>query len=136
MINSDETWLRRIMGQEHNLGKAANPRSRRSNGRVAFRVSHVLSGAFPSDSTVSTSREFLIRVKGISRWIRELRHFWVSSVWLHSDRVQQLHSALLGGIRHRGHLERGSAALSEARLAGIAHDGGEFVEQRAEAVHG
>ena len=85
---------------------------------------------------VAVRREFLVGVKGISRYIRELRHFSVSSEWLHSDRLQQLHCSLLGGTRHRGHLERGAAALTDSRLAGIAHDGGEFVEQRAKAVYG
>ena len=60
----------------------------------------------------------------------------MSSVWLHSDGLQQLHCSLLSGIGHRGHLEGGCGFVSEARLAGIAHDGGEFLEQRAKAVYG
>jgi len=78
----------------------------------------------------------LVGLKGISQQIRELKHFTVSSVWLHGDRLEQLQCSLLSGIRDRGHLERGAAALPDARLAGIAHDGGEFVEERAKAVDG
>jgi hypothetical protein len=50
--------------------------------------------------------------------------------------LQQLHCSLLGGMGLRGHLERGTTALSDSWLAGIAHDGGEFVEQSAKAVYG
>ena len=57
----------------------------------------------------------------------------MSSESLHGDRLQQLHCSLLGGIRHRGHLERGTAALTDSCLAGIAHDGAERLEQRANA---
>jgi hypothetical protein len=57
-------------------------------------------------------------------------------VWLHGDRLQQLHCSLLGGIGHRGHLERGTAAVSDSWLTSITHDGGEFVEERPKAVGG
>jgi hypothetical protein len=35
----------------------------------------------------------------------------------------------LGGIGYRGHLEGGCGFVSETWFAGIAHDGGEFLEQ-------
>jgi len=66
----------------------------------------------------------------------DLKRFTVPSVWLHGDRLQQLHCSLLSGIGHRGHLEGGTAAVRDAWLAGIAHDGGEFLEQGAKAVDG
>ena len=57
----------------------------------------------------------------------------MSSVWLHGDRFEQLHRSMLCGIRRRGHLERGTAALTDSCLAGIAHDGGEIVEAACES---
>jgi hypothetical protein len=62
--------------------------------------------------------------------------FAVSSEWLHGDFLQQIERQLLSGIGQRGHLEGGSACVADACLAGVAHDGGEILEQRAKAVHG
>src|SRR5665213_2525049 len=83
-----------------------------------------------------SSLEFLVGAKGISRQIRELKRLAVSNVWLHGDRLQQLQCPMLCRIRHRRHLEGGATVLADACFAGIAHDGGEFIEQRAKAVHG
>ncbi len=66
----------------------------------------------------------------------DLKHFTVSSAWLHADRLEQLDCSLLSGIGDRGHLERGMAAVSDSWLAGVAHDSGEFVEERAKALGG
>ena len=96
---------------------------------------HVLTMA-PTGSTSGFSLEFLVGAKGISRQIRELKRLAVSNVWLHGDRLQQLQRPMLCRIRHRRHLEGGATVLADACFAGIAHDGGEFIEQRAKAVHG
>jgi hypothetical protein len=53
----------------------------------------------------------------------ELKHFAVSSVWLHGDRLQQLQRSMLNRIRRRGHLEGRAAVLADTRFAGVAHDG-------------
>ncbi len=41
---------------------------------------------------------------------------------------------MLRGIRRRGHLGGRASVLAEARLTGVAHDGGEFGKERAKAV--
>ena len=64
----------------------------------------------------------------------QLKHFSMSSVWLHSDRLQQLERSMLCRIRRRSHLEGRTAVFADARLAGVAYDGGEFGKQRAKAV--
>ena len=43
---------------------------------------------------------------------------------------------MLCGIRRRSQLEGRAAVLADARLAGVAHEGGEVDEQRAEAMNG
>ncbi len=64
----------------------------------------------------------------------QLKHFAVSSVWLHGDRLQSLERSMLCRIRRRGHLEGRAAVFADARLAGVAYDGGEFGKQRSKAV--
>ena len=58
----------------------------------------------------------------------------MSCEWLHGDGLQELKRALLSGIGDGGHLEGQGRGCTGGRLAGIAHDGGELFEQRAEAV--
>ena len=55
-----------------------------------------------------------------------MMQFEVSSTWLHDDRLEQLERSLLGGIGDRDHLKDRPAGTSDARLAGIAHDGAGF----------
>ena len=57
------------------------------------------------------------------------------SEWLHGDFLEQIEGKLLSGIGQRGHLEGGRALVAGPRLAGIAYDGGEILEQRTEAMH-
>ena len=63
-----------------------------------------------------------------------MAHCSVSCEWLHGDGLQELKRALLSGIGDGGHLEGQGRGCTGGRLAGIAHDGGELFEQRAEAV--
>jgi hypothetical protein len=49
------------------------------------------------------------------------------SEWLHGDFLQQVERQLLSWVRQSGHLEGETALVADARLAGIAHDGGEVL---------
>ncbi len=60
----------------------------------------------------------------------------MSREWLHGDFLQQIERELLSWVWQSGHLEGGTALVADARLAGIAHDGREILQQRTEAVDG
>ena len=65
--------------------------------------------------------------------LMEIGYFAVLGECLHGDGMEQLQSALLSWIGHGGHLE-GQLGGAFQRLAGIAHDGGQLLQQGAEAM--
>ena len=61
---------------------------------------------------------------------------WLSGEWLHGDGLKELERAALRGIGGGEHLESERGRFAISRAAGIAHDGGELLQQRLETVHG
>jgi hypothetical protein len=84
--------------------------------------------------TLGIKRKFRAKAVSFSCRLKRLSHLAVSSEWLHADVLQQIEGALLRGIGHGGHLE--GRLAGSGWPTGIAHDGGEFLQERTEAVRG